>query len=123
MSPEVSMKSITSILFAFVAIALYNRNFILQQLATLTNSTDSMSATSATQTQAPSSSSTFPGLPVVPPSDPSLNAPANMSIPRAIRKSFLAVSQSEGAGAKVRRSIGTPQLRNFSRMYPSPAIC
>jgi len=38
----------------------------------------------------------------------------NMSIPRAIRKAFLAVEQSEGAGARVRRSIGTPQLRNFS---------
>ncbi|OAQ73100.1 pirin [Pochonia chlamydosporia 170] len=37
-----------------------------------------------------------------------------MSVPRAIRKAFLAVEQSEGAGARVRRSIGTPQLRNFS---------
>lgn len=40
--------------------------------------------------------------------------PANMSVPRAIRKVFLAVEQAEGAGARVRRSIGTPQLRNFS---------
>ncbi|KAH8889408.1 hypothetical protein GQ53DRAFT_748143 [Thozetella sp. PMI_491] len=38
----------------------------------------------------------------------------NMSVPRAIRKVFLAVEQSEGMGARVRRSIGTPQLRNFS---------
>ncbi|KAJ9646643.1 RNA pol II transcription cofactor [Coniosporium tulheliwenetii] len=37
-----------------------------------------------------------------------------MSVPRAIRTAFLAVSQSEGAGARVRRSIGTPKLRNFS---------
>lgn len=37
-----------------------------------------------------------------------------MSVPRAIRKVFLAVEQAEGAGARVRRSIGTPQLRNFS---------
>ncbi|KAF4972391.1 hypothetical protein FSARC_1050, partial [Fusarium sarcochroum] len=37
-----------------------------------------------------------------------------MSAHRAIRKVFLAVEQSEGAGARVRRSIGTPQLRNFS---------
>ncbi|KAL2024118.1 hypothetical protein VTK56DRAFT_9898 [Thermocarpiscus australiensis] len=35
-------------------------------------------------------------------------------ISRAIRKAFLAVEQSEGAGARVRRSVGTPQLRNFS---------
>jgi uncharacterized protein (UPF0147 family) len=38
----------------------------------------------------------------------------DMSIPRNIRKVFLAVEQAEGAGARVRRSIGTPQLRNFS---------
>ncbi|KAI1400721.1 RmlC-like cupin domain-containing protein [Hypoxylon fuscum] len=38
----------------------------------------------------------------------------DMSVPRAIRKVFLAAEQAEGAGARVRRSIGTPQLRNFS---------
>ena len=38
----------------------------------------------------------------------------NMTTPRKIQKSFLAVEQSEGAGARVRRSIGTPALRNFS---------
>ena len=38
----------------------------------------------------------------------------NMSVSRAIRKVFLAIEQAEGAGARVRRSIGTPQLRNFS---------
>lgn len=38
----------------------------------------------------------------------------DMSVSRAIRKVFLAVEQAEGAGARVRRSIGTPQLRNFS---------
>ena len=37
-----------------------------------------------------------------------------MSVPRAIRKAFLAVEQAEGQGARVRRSIGTPNLRNFS---------
>lgn len=37
-----------------------------------------------------------------------------MSVSRTIRKVFLAIEQSEGAGARVRRSIGTPQLRNFS---------
>ncbi|ROT43381.1 RmlC-like cupin [Sodiomyces alkalinus F11] len=37
-----------------------------------------------------------------------------MSVSRAIRKAFLAVEQAEGAGARVRRSIGTPQLRNLS---------
>ncbi|CAJ2511426.1 Uu.00g070510.m01.CDS01 [Anthostomella pinea] len=38
----------------------------------------------------------------------------DMSVPRAISKVFLAVEQAEGAGARVRRSIGTPQLRQFS---------
>jgi hypothetical protein len=42
------------------------------------------------------------------------NMAAKASIPRAIRKAFLAVEQAEGAGARVRRSIGTPQLKNFS---------
>ncbi|KAI1016812.1 hypothetical protein LB504_006700 [Fusarium proliferatum] len=42
-----------------------------------------------------------------------LNA-TEMSVTRAVRKVFLAVEQSEGAGARVRRSIGTAQLRNFS---------
>ncbi|MCJ1314102.1 hypothetical protein MMC25_007782 [Agyrium rufum] len=37
-----------------------------------------------------------------------------MTQPRNIRTSFLAIEQSEGAGARVRRSIGTPKLRNFS---------
>ncbi|KAH8907275.1 RmlC-like cupin [Coniochaeta sp. PMI_546] len=37
-----------------------------------------------------------------------------MSVPRTIRKVFEAVEQAEGAGARVRRSIGTPNLRNFS---------
>ena len=37
-----------------------------------------------------------------------------MSTARTIRQIFLAIEQSEGAGARVRRSIGTPKLRNFS---------
>ncbi|CCD48912.1 similar to pirin [Botrytis cinerea T4] len=37
-----------------------------------------------------------------------------MTTPRGIQKAFLAREQAEGAGARVRRSIGTPQLKNFS---------
>ena len=37
-----------------------------------------------------------------------------MSIPRAIRFAFQALEQSEGVGARVRRSIGTPKLKNLS---------
>ena len=52
------------------------------------------------------------GLAIIPPHYNTSSS--NMSVPRAIRKAFLATEQSEGAGARVRRSIGTPQLRNFS---------
>jgi len=61
-----------------------------------------------------SMSSTFVGLPVIPPNDPSLSKAADMAIARRIARSFLAVQQAEGMGATVRRSIGTPKLRNFS---------
>lgn len=37
-----------------------------------------------------------------------------MSTPRQIAKVFEAIEQSEGAGARVRRSVGTAKLRNFS---------
>jgi redox-sensitive bicupin YhaK (pirin superfamily) len=43
---------------------------------------------------------------------PPSSSSSNMSVARAIRKVFLAVEQSEGAGARVRRSIGTPHLRS-----------
>ncbi|KAJ1338630.1 quercetin 2,3-dioxygenase [Microdochium nivale] len=39
---------------------------------------------------------------------------STMSTPRGIAKVLLAHEQAEGAGARVRRSIGTPQLRNLS---------
>ena len=41
----------------------------------------------------------------------------NMSFtgaPRKIAKVVKSIEQSEGAGARVRRSIGTPQLKNYS---------
>jgi len=55
---------------------------------------------------------TFVGLPVIPPNDPSLNA--SSPTPRAIRQNLTARSQPEGAGATVRRSIGTPRLRHLT---------
>ena len=59
--------------------------------------------------------SKFQDLPLIPEKTPyEIIEEANMTVPRAIRKAFLAIEQSEGAGARVRRSIGTPQLRNFS---------
>ncbi|KAK6429471.1 RNA pol II transcription cofactor, partial [Oleoguttula sp. CCFEE 5521] len=67
-------------------------------------------STRTASTMAPSS--TFAGLPVIPPNDPSLTASSPKA--RGIQKVFEAIEQSEGAGATVRRSIGTPKLRNFS---------
>ena len=61
----------------------------------------------------PSSGSVF-GLPTIPHHFFTGSKTQNMSVPRAIRQAFLAIEQSEGAGARVRRSIGTPKLRNFS---------
>ncbi|KAG7285425.1 hypothetical protein NEMBOFW57_010052 [Staphylotrichum longicolle] len=43
-----------------------------------------------------------------------MSSPTTKLLPRLIRQTFLAIEQSEGAGARVRRSIGTPKLRNFS---------
>ncbi|EED16079.1 pirin, putative [Talaromyces stipitatus ATCC 10500] len=40
--------------------------------------------------------------------------PDKMTTARAVRMAFQALEQAEGAGARVRRSIGTPKLRNFS---------
>jgi quercetin 2,3-dioxygenase len=37
-----------------------------------------------------------------------------MTVTRAIQKTVLAREQSEGVGGRVRRSIGTPSLRNFT---------
>jgi len=111
------MRFLLSIFIGIVALAVYHRDLITQQLNTfvpshITTTISSMSETTANTQQQQTSS--FPGLPVVPPEDPSLTQTPNMSIPRAIRKAFLAVEQAEGVGARVRRSIGTPKLRNFS---------
>ncbi|PNS18587.1 Pirin [Sphaceloma murrayae] len=56
--------------------------------------------------------SSFVGLPVIPPNDPSLTSTA--SKPRTIKKVFEAIEQAEGAGARVRRSIGTAQQRSLT---------
>jgi redox-sensitive bicupin YhaK (pirin superfamily) len=101
-------KIIISIIFCIIAIALYHRDSIILQL---NNTPVPLHKNTSMSGRGENS---FPGLPVVPPSDPSLMKPLNSSIVRGVRQSFLAVSQSEGVGARVRRSIGTPKLRNFS---------
>jgi len=55
----------------------------------------------------------FEGIPVVPPQDPSLNAAANRTVIRKVKMHFEAIETPEGDGAMVRRSIGTPKLKNL----------
>lgn len=80
----------------------------ITRIQTLFNSAVPQQATTMSTTSA------FPGLPAVPPNDPSLTAPANSSTPRKIKFHFEALEQAEGAGATVRRSVGTAKLRNLS---------
>ncbi|KAK7522669.1 RmlC-like cupin domain-containing protein [Phyllosticta citriasiana] len=61
-----------------------------------------------------SNATPFQGLPVIPPNDPALAKPEQDVVPRRIQQKFLAIEQAEGAGARVRRSVGTAKLRNFS---------
>lgn len=111
-----------SILITIIAIAItavYQQELLLQYMRpilrskTLNALSKTLSLTSSTKPlSAMAPNSTFVGLPVIPPEDPSLNA--KNPKPRGIQAVFLAREQAEGAGATVRRSIGTPKLRNFT---------
>ncbi|KAL0633026.1 RNA pol II transcription cofactor [Maublancomyces gigas] len=48
------------------------------------------------------------------PTDQVIYVPEVMLSARKIVKAFEAIEQAEGAGARVRRSVGTPKLKNFS---------
>ena len=56
----------------------------------------------------------FNNLNFIPPSFFANRKASNMTTPRKVKQAFLAIEQSEGVGARVRRSIGTAKLRNFS---------
>lgn len=114
------MKTLLTTIFIAVlgiAIAFYHQEFMFSRLSQISKTIRIPSASKngsvAINTTAKNNMSTtsanFKGLPVIPPNDP-----LTTTNPRAISKSFLAREQSEGAGARVRRSIGVPQLRNFS---------
>ena len=73
-----------------------------------------MTTMTANTTSSNPTTTKFPGLAAVPYGDPSLAKDPSTMTPRNVRLSFLAKEQAEGVGARVRRSIGTQQLRNFS---------
>jgi hypothetical protein len=105
------MKTLSSIFFAIIAIAVavYNNEYMLSRLTGLSKHITPITSTLFNTTRTMSNTTTmFRGLPVIP------DEPLTTEAPRKIAKSFLAIEQSEGAGARVRRSVGTPKLRNFS---------
>lgn len=53
-------------------------------------------------------------LPLTPGLHQDITLQAKMTTPHPIRTVLQAIEQAEGAGARVRRSIGTPKLRNLS---------
>lgn len=105
------MKLLLSFSIAITAIflSLYSSHFkalvsyIQQEVSTRLNSTTN---TANTITPNQINADSFP-VTITPPTN-------KMAVPRAIRQVFLAIEQAEGAGARVRRSIGTAKLRNFS---------
>jgi redox-sensitive bicupin YhaK (pirin superfamily) len=110
------MKIILFIFSCISAFILYENNFIIDNflsilLEYLPNKT--MTDTKINNTLA-NSTTDFKGLPIIPANDPSLTKADDMAVPRVIKQSFLAISQAEGAGARVRRSIGVPKLRNLT---------
>ncbi|PYI06203.1 hypothetical protein BO78DRAFT_397391 [Aspergillus sclerotiicarbonarius CBS 121057] len=89
------MKLLLSFFIAIIAI-------VLTWQSTLTSEFFARYFTTTTNT-------TTTTTPIIP-----TNQNTTMSLPRAIRQAFLAIEQAEGAGARVRRSIGTSKLRHLS---------
>lgn len=108
------MKLLLSIFVSIAAItvAIYQQGHITEYMrgilrtSTINSLTRNLRTNATTAAMAPDTK--FVGLPVI----PSLNA--TNPKPRGIQKVFEAIEQAEGAGATVRRSIGTPRLRNFT---------
>lgn len=96
------VKTVLSILIGFVAIGLLYSYSIDPIKSTLTSCRKGDSLLH--------DSSPIPAQEQVQSNDSSMAT----ATPRAIRMAFLALEVSEGAGARVRRSVGTPKLRHFS---------
>lgn len=110
------MRWLLSLPIGITAVLLYDNlasNAILRQARPFLSSIlHSAKATSASFTSPASPTFTHP--PLIPTRFTTTATTGNMTTPRAIRFSFLAREQSEGAGAMVRRSIGTPNLRHLT---------
>lgn len=110
------MKLTFSILICIAAIALFYSTETLRDLFTQSNIYPYFTSILLTLHKNSSSNTASPAAAIDPLSLNETVIPVltDMSIPRTIRKVFLAIEQSEGAGARVRRSVGTAKLRNFS---------
>ena len=110
------MKWILSLLIGFTAVLLYDnlasksilrqaQPFLKNTLYSSKATTNSLATgTSSTSIQSLRNITRFASTAIT----------DNMTTPRGIRFSFVAREQSEGAGATVRRSIGTPNLRHLT---------
>ncbi len=110
------MRLVISLIICIAAIVIFYKDSILLEVESYLHSSLARDLLSSNTTQTrPTPSPTFEGLPLIPSSFDSIaSIDPNMSVSRAIRQVFLAVEQSEGVGARVRRSVGTAKLRNFS---------
>lgn len=88
------MKFFFSVFFCIAAIIIYKQDILstkINYLTRNTSQTESMSGNNDTS-----------------------RIPDTMAVPRAIRQVVYGFEQAEGVGAVVRRTIGTPKLRNLS---------
>ncbi|MCJ1254618.1 hypothetical protein MMC24_002433 [Lignoscripta atroalba] len=109
------MKTIVSLTICIAAVVIYySKTFAAILPQTPLNKLLTSAISNQTSLSTPRNSTFLSNLPFTSPSFFAASNPSNMSTPRAIHQTFLAIEQSEGAGARVRRSIGTAKLRNFS---------
>ena len=113
---------VISLLVICMSIGLYYRKHIIANLSTLARQkfsafkpyAQSVASHMSHNMSENSTNSSWVRLPLIPPEDPSLQASDEVATSRAVAKHFLAPSKSEGVGARVRRSIGVSELRNFT---------
>lgn len=88
------MKILFSIIFCIATIIIYNRDIIAAQYKSLISTTAQAASMSLNNDNS--------------------KIPDTMAVSRAIRQVVYGFEQAEGVDAVVRRTIGTPKLRNLS---------